>query len=185
MRKKTGMYRKRFIGLCAAAGILSSLASWQVLGASLTDGVYTIQEGWTEDADLSTDTEKVYKKTEAMELEETSTISCSYIDTNYTALEYEDLRDMLTNELLYASPNAQISVSASYTDAKDYLYVLTADDAALTYREIYYYVVGDLKCFVTEVKEYREEAAAAQAESLDTPEAVGGEIARTFTWSSL
>ena len=55
----------------------------------------------------------------------------------------------------------------------------------MTYREIYYYVVGDLKCFVTEVKEYREEAAAAQAESLDTPEAVGGEIARTFTWSSL
>ena len=102
-------------------------------------------------------------------MDETSTISCSFIDTNYTAMEYEQLRDMLTNNLIYSSPNAAISVSGTYTDAKDYLYVLVADDSAQNYREIYYYVVGDLECFVAEVKEYRDEATAAQENMEDTP----------------
>ena len=63
--------------------------------------------------------------------------------------------------------------------------MLVADDSAQNYREIYYYVVGDLECFVAEVKEYRDEATAAQENMEDTPEAVGAEIARTFTWNNL
>ena len=185
MRKSADRYRKSLIGITVAAVCaVSALGSEAVLGAAMTDGTYTVCEGWSEDADLSTETEKVYKKAENLEMDETSTISCSFIDTNYTAMEYEQLRDMLTNNLIYSSPNAAISVSGTYTDAKDYLYVLVADDSAQNYREIYYYVVGDLECFVAEVKEYRDEATAAQEHMEDTPEAVGAEIARTFTWNN-
>ena len=184
MRKSADRYRKSLIGIAAVAVCaVSAFGSEHVLGASMTDGTYTVGENWSEDTDLSTETEKVYKKAEMLESDETSTISCSFIDTNYTAMDYEQLRDMLTNNLIYSSPNASISVSATYTDAKDYLYVLVADDSAQNYREIYYYVVGDMECFVAEVKEYREEAQAASENAEDTPEAVGAEIAKTFVWT--
>lgn len=68
---------------------------------------------------------------------------------------------MLTNNAVYSNADAQISTSAAYTDAKDYLYMLTVEPSGVDYRDIYYYVVGDCRCFCVEVREYQAEADAA------------------------
>lgn len=146
-------------------------------------GSYTVGDGWVKVEEDSTEETEVYRMSGSEALEETSTITLSYLDTNYSVLEYEQLRDMLTNNLMYSNVNAQISTSAIYTDAKDYLYILTADDSTLDYRELYYYVVGDQRCFSVAVREYRAEAEAQRAAKLETPEEAAQKIAREFTWN--
>lgn len=145
-------------------------------------GNYSVDSDWIKIQDKSDSEKEVYQKQANQEAEETSEIACSYIDTNYSVAEYEQLRDMLTNNLMYSDVNAQISTSAGYTDAKDYLYTLTADDSDKDYREIYYYVVGDHRCFCVTVREYREEAEQADSPD-DTPQAVGKKTAQQFTWN--
>ncbi len=147
-------------------------------------GTYTMEEGWIEDEELSTDDVLVYRLESAAEDTdiETSTISCSYMDTNYSRQEYEQLRDMLTNNLLYSNVDAQITTSAVYTLAKDYLYIILVDDSLEDYRTIYHYVVGDYQCFCVEVKEYREEAEQAELLEEDTPQEIGQKVAEGFSW---
>ena len=147
-------------------------------------GTYTAAEGWIEDEEASTEEKTVYVQASAADADETSTITCSYIDTNYSVLEYEQLRDMLTNNLFYSNVNAQISTSAVYTLSKDYLYILIVDDSAKEYRDIYHYVVGDYRCFSVEVREYRAEAEAAKLLEEDTPQEAGQKIAEEFTWNT-
>lgn len=146
-------------------------------------GNYTVEAGWSVDSDSSTADKSVYKQDGMLESDDTSTVSCSYMDTNYSVLEYEQLRDMLTNNLLYSNVNAQISASAVYTNAKDYLYILLVDDTSLEYRNIYCYVVGDYRCFCVEVKEYRSEAEQLRSQELKTPQEVGQSIAEGFVWN--
>lgn len=150
--------------------------------AALT-GTYTVESGWSVDNAASTQERTVYKQDAYVGVEGTSTITCSYLDTNYSVFEYEQLRDMLTNNLLYNNVNAQISTSAVYTDAKDYLYILIVDDTAQDYRNIYCYVVGDYRCFCVDVKEYRWDAEELQAQSLKTPQEVGQGVAEKFVWN--
>lgn len=152
--------------------------------ASLT-GTYSVADGWTEDTDASDDSKKVYKQTEQKDLEDTSTITCSYLDTNYSVLEYEQLRDMLTNNLLYSNVDAQISTSAVYTKEKDCLYIVIVDDSVQDYRDIYHYVVGDYRCFCVEVREYRAEAEQAKAQEQKTPQEVGMQMAQEFVWDRI
>lgn len=147
-------------------------------------GTYTMESGWSADDSQSTSDKTVYKMDAFAGTENTSTITCSYLDTSYSVLEYEQLRDMLTNNLLYSNVNAQISTSAAYTDAKDYLYILIVDDSAQDYRNIYCYVVGDYRCFCVEVKEYRAEAEQLQAQELKTPQEAGQSAAQSFVWNS-
>lgn len=147
-------------------------------------GSYTVPDGWSEDTDAGTSEKKVYKLNASVGVPDVSTISCSYIDTNYSVLEYEQLRDMLTNNLVYSNINAQISTSAVYTLAKDYLYILIVDDSAQNYRDIYHYVVGDYRCFCVEVHEYRSEAEQAKAQDQKSPQEIGQKIAEEFTWDS-
>ncbi len=147
-------------------------------------GTFTVEDGWAVDSSESTKDVTVYRQSAQMDAEETSTITCSYMDTNYSVLEYEQLRDMLTNNLLYSNVNAQISTSAVYTQAKDYLYILIVDDSAQSYRDLYYYVVGDYRCFSLEVKEYRAEAEQAKAAQLLTPQEVGQKAAESFVWNA-
>lgn len=147
-------------------------------------GTYAAAEGWIEDEEVSTEEKTVYVQALAADADETSTITCSYIDTNYSVLEYEQLRDMLTNNLFYSNVNAQISTSAVYTLSKDYLYILIVDDSAKEYRDIYHYVVGDYRCFSVEVREYRAEAEAAKQLEEDTPQEAGQKIAEEFTWNT-
>ena len=187
-------FRKKIVcmaaTLCLSLGVLSS-GSFQMESAvvlaeenasSAITGSYSVNSEWVR-IDQSSDTEKeVYKKEASQDMEETSEITCSYFDTNYSVAEYEQLRDMLTTNLMYSDVNAQISTSAGYTDAKDYLYTLTADDSDKDYRDIYYYVVGDYRCFCVTVREYREEAAQADS-SDDTPQEVGKKTAQQFTWN--
>ena len=182
-------YRNRKGILAAAALMCMAVCSpVHVLQAEETEaelvlGTYTVPEGWSEDTSAeSTDTRKIYKKQENLGLDTTSTITCSYIATNYSVLEYEQLRDMLTNDMMYSNVNAEISANAAYTDNKDYLYILTTEDASKDYREIFYYVVGDMECFQVQVKEYRTEADSARETSQKTPEETGKEIATKFVW---
>lgn len=147
-------------------------------------GTYSMPAGWSLDSGASTTEKNVYKQDAYLTQTETSSISCSYIDTNYSILEYEQLRDMLTNNILYSNVNAQISTSAVYTMAKDYLYILIVDDSSQAYRSIYHYVVGDYRCFCVEVKEYRAEADAAKAQMQMTPQEAGQKIAEEFVWNS-
>lgn len=149
--------------------------------ASLT-GTYSVADGWSVDQEASTDEKTVYKKDSCMDADNTSTITCSYIDTNYSVLEYEQLRDMLTNNLLYSNVNAQISTSAIYTQEKDYLYIVIVDDSAMEYKDVYHYVVGDYRCFCVEVREYRAEAEQDMADGIKTPHEVGQKTAEEFTW---
>jgi hypothetical protein len=146
-------------------------------------GTYVMAEGWSEDETLSTSETSVYKQTGMIGEAQTSTITCSYLDTNYSVMEYEQLRDMLTNNLLYSNVNAQISTSAVYTDAKDYLYIILVDDAAQDYRNTYCYVVGDYRCFCVTVQEYREEADQLTAQEQQTPREVGQSVAEQFVWN--
>lgn len=150
--------------------------------ASLT-GTYTLEEGWSVDDAASTQDVTVYRQDSHAGETNTSTITCSYMDTNYSVMEYEQLRDMLTNNLLYSNVNAQISTSAVYTQAKDYLYILLVDDSAQEYRDLYYYVVGDYRCFCLTVKEYRVEAEQAAALQVKTPQEVGQKAAEGFVWN--
>lgn len=152
-------------------------------GAPLT-GTYTVEDGWSEDIEASDEEMQVYKQTSFGDQENTSTITCSYLDTNYSVLEYEQLRDMLTNNLVYNNVNAQISTSAVYTKEKDCLYIVIVDDSAQEYREIYHYVVGDYRCFCVEVREYRTEAEAAKAQEIKTPQEVGQKMAEEFVWDT-
>ena len=147
-------------------------------------GSYTPAEGWSVDDFASTEDKTVYKQDGYVGTEGTSTIACSYLDTNYSVLEYEQLRDMLTNNLLYSNVNAQISASAVYTNAKDYLYILLVDDTSQDYRNIYCYAVGDYRCFCVEVKEYRAEAEALKSQGVKTPQETGQKIAESFVWNS-
>ncbi len=146
------------------------------------EGTYSVLSDWVLVDAQSTEAEKVYKQSGYEAAENTSTLTCSYLDTSYTVFEYEQLRDMLTNNLLYSNVDAQISTSAVYTDAKDYLYILTADDSTKEYRDIHYYVVGDLRCFCIEVREYRAEAEQMSAANQKTPEEVGLKTAQQFVW---
>lgn len=147
-------------------------------------GTYTMEAGWSADDSQSTAESTVYKMDASAGSENTSTITCSYLDTSYSVLEYEQLRDMLTNNLLYSNVNAQISTSAAYTDAKDYLYILIVDDSAQDFRDIYCYVVGDYRCFCVQVKEYRAEAEQLQAQEMKTPQEVGQSAAQSFVWDA-
>ena len=147
-------------------------------------GSYKSAEGWSVDDFASTEEKTVYKLDGYVGTEGTSTIACSYLDTNYSVLEYEQLRDMLTNNLLYSNVNAQISASAVYTNAKDYLYILLVDDTSQDYRNIYCYAVGDYRCFCVEVKEYRAEAEALKSQGVKTPQETGQKIAESFVWNS-
>ena len=173
--------------LCVLAGgrsVSVLQAEEQTVSQSAEEqGTYTVPDGWSEDTSAETETGKVYKYAEKLEEETSSSITCSYMTTNYMIAEYEQLRDMLTNDIVYSRVNAQISTNASYTDNKDYLYILTADDASLDYREIFYYVVGDLRCFCVTVKEYRSEADEARSAQKATPEEAGKKIAAAFTWN--
>ena len=90
---------------------------------------------------------------------------------------------MLTNNAVYSNADAQISTSAAYTDAKDYLYMLTVEPSGVDYRDIYYYVVGDCRCFCVEVREYQAEADALEAAQQKTPSQTGQDIAMKFTWN--
>lgn len=145
-------------------------------------GTYTVEEAWIKNTELSTEDETVYVKEEYAKEAETSTITCSYIDTNYSVLEYEQLRDMLTNNLFYSNVNAKVSTSAVYTLDKDYLYILIVDDSDHEYRDIYHYVVGDYRCFEVAVREYRSEADTDRAAGEDTPQEAGQKIAEEFVW---
>lgn len=145
-------------------------------------GTYPVEEDWIRDSEQSTDEKEVYIKKSYEQEKETSTITCTYIDTNYSVLEYEQLRDMLTNNLFYSNVDAKISTSAVYTLDKDYLYILIVDDSSQDYRDIYHYVVGDYRCFEVSVHEYRAEAEAAKAAEEDTPQETGQKIAEEFVW---
>ena len=159
----------------------SAVALAEENASTVMTGSYSVNPDWVR-IEQKSDTEKeVYRQETNQDAEETSEITCSYLDTNYSVAEYEQLRDMLTNNLMYSDVNAQISTSAGYTDAKDYLYTLTADDSDKDYRDIYYYVVGDYRCFCVTVREYREEAAQAESAD-DTPQAIGKKTAQQFTW---
>lgn len=147
-------------------------------------GTYTAAEGWSVDDAASTSETTVYKQAANVGMDGVSTISCSYLDTNYSVMEYEQLRDMLTNNLLYSNVNAQISASAVYTNVRDYLYILIVDDTAEEYRNIYCYVVGDYRCFCAEVKEYRAEAEQLAAQGSKTPLEAGQGMAESFVWDS-
>ncbi|MCC8066689.1 MAG: hypothetical protein LIO94_06270 [Clostridiales bacterium] len=146
------------------------------------NGSYTMEDGWYEDSMLSTGEVTVYRQDACADAAETSTISCSYLDTNYSRTEYEQLRDMLTNNLVYGNVNAQITTSAVYTLSMDYLYIILVDDSSNDYRDIYYYVVGDYQCFCVQVKEYRSEAEQASAQDLQTPQEAGQKVAESFVW---
>ena len=163
------------------ADAAGSMDAAQDVSSALT-GTYSVEAGWTVDSAASTEEKTVYKQDANVGMENTSTITCSYMDTNYSVLEYEQLRDMLTNNLLYANVNAQISTSAVYTQTKDYLYIVIVDDSALDYKDVYHYVVGDYRCFCVEVREYRAEADQAVADGVKTPHEVGQTTAEEFTW---
>lgn len=152
--------------------------------AAAMTGEWKVPDGWTEDSEDDSEDIHTYKLTEMVGMTETSTITCSYMDTNYSVLEYEQLRNMLTNNLLYANVNAQISTSAVYTKAKDCLYIVIVDDSSQVYRDIYHYVVGDYRCFSVEVREYRSEAEQMKAADLKTPQETGLQIAEEFTWDA-
>lgn len=177
------MLQISFLGqdLSAEAEEITTVSS----DASVSEGTYTVPEEWTEDEEASTEEKTVYVQSAYTKAENTSTISISYVDTNYSVLEYEQLRDMLTNNLFYSNVNAQISTSAVYTLAKDYLYILLVDDSAKDYRDIYHYVVGDYRCFLVEVREMRSEAEAAEAQDRDTPQETAKKIAEEFTWNTV
>ncbi|MCD8013599.1 MAG: hypothetical protein LUG99_10560 [Lachnospiraceae bacterium] len=145
-------------------------------------GSYTMEEGWSLDETQSTDDVSVYVQDAYADEAQTSTISCSYLSTNYSRQDYEQLRDMLTNNLLYSNVNAQITTSAVYTLAMDYLYIILVDDSSEDYRDIYHYVVGDYECFCVQVREYRDEAAEAEAQELQTPQEAGQSVAEGFVW---
>ncbi len=148
-------------------------------------GTYTMEEGWAEDEALSTEDVTVYIQDAYLDTDvsETSTISCSYLETNYSRQDYEQLRDMLTNNLLYSNVDAQITTSAVYTLSMDYLYIVLVDDSSEEYRDIYHYVVGDYQCFCVQVTEYRTEAELAEAQDLDTPREIGQKVAEGFVWN--
>jgi hypothetical protein len=151
-------------------------------GSEAMTGTYSAPEGWSVDDSAGSAEKTVYVSDASAGTESTSTITCSYLDTNYSVLEYEQLRDMLTNNLLYSNVNAQISASAVYTNAKDYLYILLVDDSSQDFRNIYCYVVGDYRCFCVEVKEYRTEAEQLRAQEMNTPQEVGQSLAESFVW---
>lgn len=185
--------RKKMVCMAAALGLSfgalssgsfqmgSAVALAEENASTAMTGSYSVDSAWVRVEQKSDTDEEVYKQEASQNIEETSEITCSYLDTNYSVAEYEQLRDMLTNNLMYSDVNAQISTSAGYTDAKDYLYTLTADDSDKDYRDIYYYVVGDHRCFCVTVREYREEAAQADSPD-DTPQAVGKKTAQQFIW---
>ncbi len=185
-RKRGGIIAAAVLLLCVQifGGYVPVLQAEEQTASQSSEeqGLYTVPEGWSEDTSRESETEKIYRYSEKLEEEDSSSITCSYMATNYTTTEYEQLRDMLTNDILYSRVSAQISTNAAYTDSKDYLYILTADDASLDYREIFYYVVGELKCFCVTVKEYRSEADEARAAQKSTPEEAGKQIASGFVW---
>ncbi len=168
----------------------SDSAAWDAAAeyeteTELAPGTYTMEEGWMEDEELSSDDVTVYVQDTYADSDtsETSTISCSYLETNYSRQDYEQLRDMLTNNLLYNNVNAQITTSAVYTLAMDYLYIILVDDSSEDYRDIFHYVVGDYQCFCVEVKEYRDQADEAEAQEQDTPREIGQKVAEGFVWN--
>ena len=146
-------------------------------------GSWSVDSAWVQTKAEDEEERWTYKQSGAEAEENTSTIVCSYLDTNYSVLEYEQLRDMLTNNAVYSNADAQISTSAAYTDAKDYLYMLTVEPSGVDYRDIYYYVVGDCRCFCVEVREYQAEADALEAAQQKTPSQTGQDIAMKFTWN--
>lgn len=163
--------------------VSEDIAAAESESTTLPTGTYSVGAGWSADSTASTEDVTVYEQDAHLGEQNTSTISCSYLDTNYSVFEYEQLREMLTNQLYYNNVNAQISTSAGYTSVKDYLYIVIVDDTAQDYTDIYYYVVGNYRCFCTEVREYRSEAEEASAQGLSTPREMGQSISEGFVWN--
>ena len=171
------------MGLLTVMSPVSFVGAEQETSADmLVTGTYQVPEGWSEVETASSEMTKVYRKAEALEVDAASEITCSYMATNYSLQEYEQLRDMLTNDMVYSKVGAKISSTCTYTDKKDNLFILTVDDESKDYREIVYYVAGEKECFCVEVKEYRTEAESASAAKEKTPEETGKEIAVKFSW---
>lgn len=148
-------------------------------------GNWSVDSTWTQTKAEDDQERWTYRRSGTESEEDTSTIECSYLDTNYSVMEYEQLRDMLTNNIIYSNVDAQISTSASYTDAKDYLYMLTVEPSGADYRDIYYYVVGNRRCFCVEVREYQAEADALKETQQKTPSQIGQDTAMKFTWNAV
>lgn len=148
-------------------------------------GNWSMDSAWTQTKAEDEEERWTYRQSGKESDDQTSTIVCSYLDTNYSVMEYEQLRDMLTNNAVYSNADAQISTSAAYTDAKDYLYMLTVEPSGADYRDIYYYVVGDRRCFCVEVREYQAEADALKEARQKTPSQTGQDTAMKFTWNAV
>ncbi len=146
-------------------------------------GTYSVASGWSLDEAQSSDDTEVYRQDAFSDAETTSLITCSYLDTNYSVSEYEQLRDMLISNLLYDNVNAQISTSAVYTQAMDYLFIIVVDDPDESFLDIYHYVVGDYICFCVQVKEIRSQAEEDEAAEVPTPQQAGLSMAESFTWN--
>ena len=116
--------RKKVVCMAAALGIAlgalssgsfrmqSAVALAEENASTAMTGSYSVDSDWVR-IEQKSDTEKdVYRQEASKDVEETSEITCSYLDTNYSVAEYEQLRDMLTNNLMYSDVNAQISTSS-------------------------------------------------------------------------
>ena len=188
MRKRAYIRRRKtaallVMGLLTVMSPVSFVSAEQETSVELSAiGTYQVPDGWSEVTSASSEITKVYRPTENLELDASSEITCSYMATNYSVMEYEQLRDMLTNDMVYGKVGAEISSTCTYTDKKDNLFILTADDESKEYREIVYYVAGEKECFCVEVKEYRAEAESTAAAKKKTPEEIGKEIAAKFSW---
>ena len=114
MRKSADRYRKSLIGITVAAVCaVSALGSEAVLGAAMTDGTYTVCEGCLRMRICPQRRRRYIRKRRIWRWMRLLRSPAALFDTNYTAMEYEQLRDMLTNNLIYSSPNAAISVSGT------------------------------------------------------------------------
>lgn len=166
------------LNFSAESGMISKSAALPMKGS------YSVPEGWKQDFEMSASEKDCYVFSLENGQRSKSTISCTYIDTAYSVLEYEQLREMLMNNLLYSDSAAQITSSAGYTDAKDYLYILIADNSSAEYRDLYYYVVGDYRCFCVTLREYRDEACAFEGATAISPEQSATKLANSFVWYS-
>ena len=152
---------------------------------TLTTGNWTIPEGWEEKSHVDAGFGEVcvLRASGLSAADVTSEITCSYQSTIFSLAEYEQLREMLTNDVVYQNRNASVSTSCLYTDVQDNLFQIIADDSSQTYRDIFYYVIGSGKYFSVRVKEYRDEAEAAKAQERKTPSEAARLIAAGFVWN--
>ena len=142
---------------------------------------YSIPAGWQELPEAAAGG-KVYKQSASMQEPDSSQICCFQETTDYSLMEYEQLRGKLTDQVVYEDSSAVVSSTCTYTEAQDNLFVLTSDDAERPYRDIYYYIVRDYEYFCFHVREDRLEAEKAREQQIDTPEEAGRKMASQFTW---